>query len=110
VKSTQLAAPALVSRHVAVLVFVDIDLCRKREWDLTRDHFPHLFIVKVRQCTIFDVRWALTLFEDLLLQNQTVHSPTHSLMTRMIDLSSSMAQSVCVCACMRVCVRACVHA
>ena len=38
-KSTQLAVPALVSRHVAILVPVDIDLCRKREWDLTHDHF-----------------------------------------------------------------------
>jgi len=34
VKSTQVAAPALGSRHVAILVPVDIDLCRKREWDL----------------------------------------------------------------------------
>jgi len=40
VKSTQLAAPALVSRHVAILVPVGIDLCRKREWDLTHNHFP----------------------------------------------------------------------
>jgi len=40
VKSTQLAAPVLVSRHVAILVPVDIDLYGKREWDLTHDHFP----------------------------------------------------------------------
>jgi len=40
VKSTQLAAPAMVSYHVAILVPVGIDLCRKREWDLTHDHFP----------------------------------------------------------------------
>jgi len=40
VKSTQLAVPALVSRHVAILVPVDVDLCRKREWDLTHDIFP----------------------------------------------------------------------
>ena len=37
-KSTQLAAPVLVSRRVAILVTVDIGLCRKREWDLTHDH------------------------------------------------------------------------
>jgi len=40
--------------------------------------------------------------EDLLFQNQTVHSPSQSSTTRTTDLSSSMAQSVCVC--VRVCV------
>jgi len=40
VKCTQLAAPALVSWHVAFLVPVNIDLCRKTEWDLTHNHFP----------------------------------------------------------------------
>jgi len=40
VKSTQLAAPALVSRHIAILVPVSINLCRKRECDLAHNHFP----------------------------------------------------------------------
>ena len=39
-KFTQLAAPALVSRHVAILVPVGIDLCRNREWVLSHKHFP----------------------------------------------------------------------
>jgi len=47
-----------------------------------------------------------SLFEDLRFQNRTVHSSSHSPMTRTIDPSSLMAQSMlCVC----VCVRACVH-
>ena len=33
-------APALVSQHVQILVLGNIDLCRKRELDLTLDHFP----------------------------------------------------------------------
>jgi len=96
VKSIQLAAPALVSRHVTILVPVGIDLCRKREWDLT--HISHLkqFIVKVCQCTIVDVRRTVTLFKYLLIQNRMVHSPTHSPMTWTIDPSSLMARSVCV--------------
>jgi len=121
VKSTQLAAPALVSRHVAILVPDDIDLCRKREWDLTDDHFinkvwcpltakeQHFPLktvhLKVCQCTIVDVRRTMTLFQYLLIQNRTVHSPTFSLMTRTIDPSSPMAQSVCVCVCVCACVR-----
>jgi len=36
---TQLAAPTLVSRHVATFVPADNDLCRKREWDLPHKHF-----------------------------------------------------------------------
>jgi len=60
VKSTQLAAPALVSRHVAFLVPVDIDLCRKTEWDLTHDRL-NPFIVKVCQCTVVDVRQIVTM-------------------------------------------------
>jgi len=57
--------------------------------------------VKVCHCTIVDVRRTVTLFEYLLIQNQTVHSPTHSPMTRTIDPSSPMAQSIhaCVCVC-----------
>ena len=38
-----------------------------------------------------------SLFEDLLFQNWTVHSPTHSSITRTIDPLTSTAQSMCVC-------------
>jgi len=37
-----------------------------------------------------------SLFKDLLFQNWTVHSLTHSAMTRTIDQSISMAQSMSV--------------
>jgi len=73
-------APALVSRHVTIFVPVDIDLCRKREWDLTHDHFPpNPFIVKVCQCTVVDVRWAVTLFE---ICSSTIGLFTHRLTRR----------------------------
>jgi len=93
VKSTQLVVPALVSWHVAILVPVNIDLCRKREWDLTNDHFS----LKSDYCEGLSVyhRW----YEDLLLRNRTFHSPTHPSMTRIID-SSSRRRSLCVCVCM----------
>jgi len=61
--------------------------------------------VKVCQCTIIDVRQTVTLFEDLLIQNWMVHSPTHSPMTRTIDPLSPMMQSM-----QSVCVRVCMYA
>jgi len=115
VKSTQLAAPALVSRHVAILVPVDTDLCRKREWDMTPDHFPlKSFIVKVCQCTIVDVRqivrWATsTPGYVIVVRGSAVQESDCTLTNSLINDKDN--QSVvfdgtvqCVCVCVWCCI------
>ena len=54
---TQLAVPALVSRHIAFLVSVDIDLCRNREWVLhTSISHYNVFTVMVLS-SVLTHRW-----------------------------------------------------
>ena len=108
VKSTQLAAPALFSRHVAILVPVGINFCRKREWDLTHNHFP----LKTVHCEGLSVyhSWCkadsdiVRLFEYLLIQNLD-GSLTDSIPDDKDNRSivSDDAVRVCVFVCLFVC-------
>jgi len=121
VKSTQLAAPALVSLHVAILVPVGIDLCRKREWDLAHDHFP----LKSIHCEGLSVyhRWCEA---DSPLSGLSAwpcgncsrvcssrvglytYQLTHRWQGQSVRRLRRRSRSPCVYVC--VCVRACVHA
>jgi len=90
VKSTQIAGPALVS-----LVPVDIDLCRKRESDLTHNHFPQ----KTVHCEGLSVYHHWCGADSDIVRGSVHPEPdsslmTHSPLTRTNDPSSPVAQSV----------------
>jgi len=117
VKCTQLAVHSLVSWNVAILVPVGIDLCRKRECDLTHDHFQHKSI----HCEGLSVyhHWCEA---DSPLSNLCTwpcdhcsricssriglytHQPTHWWQGRSVRHLRRCSPCVCVCVCVCVCI------